>query len=1042
MPLLTSLGLKPTKAMATQAVAPAGSSNTVPAPPTKAAAAVPKKGGANQPQDPAREAALALSGELEARLKTAQAQLARLSEGQEKLKKVIASAKGEQKKALESKQKLLDKAVADAEKAADQVSADLDALANPATRRDEFAAILARAKSKATLSSATEIDTGAESLAKKLPGEFSETKTTSSFADGRAMTSKEEKKRSIGLDGVTQTTNKETTETTADGSWKTSQEKTAKVGPKGVSLEEKKTFEAERGDKKVTLEKGKSTEVGKDGVTQTTSTTLTRSDGSATSNTTTGGVERGEGKLGGSLGKTNSETDTAGDVTTKGAKGKAGAMAGEKGYGGFAEAEGKVSRETKSGFKTGAVAGLNSNIVCNIGDPEGEPPLYPLTLEVNLGGSINLSAGQGKKDAAVQSGVEAKVGAAVFMKHKHMLGEAEAASYVQALKDISAGGKGAATHKEFAIIQAGIQQGWKVAQAMFRSGGKPLSPAMLAALTQTGDSIEVGGGKNIGAKAAVSVKAVSVEAGVEESDEHSTKVTRNKEGTLDVDMSAGSTSKTSGKVGINSGIVGGSAGRSHTVKTTAGYEITIDPKNDPDGKLFEALSACGNAADYDAFLAKYGKKVTVKGKTVGRAESDTEEVGLSVGPAKVGIGLNSGIAEEKTTDGEGKLKGSKVVGTAGGGGAVELGGMSIGDSVADAATAERDADGNASLDLSRTRKATDLDKVVKVVKGKIPFVGDDEKDKETGALAKATGGGKESETQSQDVAGIKLSNKDLDRIGLIACNEWSRWRSAVRRYQEIGDWDNAGKAIRAAKGERGVVADELARFIGGDKIHRLDMVNHFIRPGGDVSAGRGYEFPESLKSLRAEYDKLVVGASEQQIAQVAEKEGAQKAGEAGKKIFDSLEKLLQAFTSAKDFAQPAVKAEMLSAITNRKGLVLAAMRKAAGKTSEQDDKVAATEEYRRLLKECVQYEVLQNGLFDQIKDLLGDRSTIMVANGDFAKASKHIKQIADLVAVWNGDYKKAVTLAKQIEMPESHYAKFQPNLVEFKRLKKACLISS
>ena len=381
-----------------------------------------------------------------------------------------------------------------------------------------------------------------------------------------------------------------------------------------------------------------------------------------------------------------------------------------------------------------------------------------------------------------------------------------------------------------------------------------------------------------------------------------------------------------------------------------------------------------------------------------------------------------------------------MVGTAGGGGSIGVGSMSIGDSVADAATSERDGEGNASLDLSRTRSGTDFDKVAKVVKGKIPFAGSD-KGKE-GALSKAAGGAKEAETQSQDVAGIKLSNKDLDRIGKIACGDWSRWRSAVGRYQEIADWDSAGKAIQAAGGERGVVADELARFIGRDKIHRLEMVQHFIRPGGDVSAGRGYEFPESLKALRADYDKLVVAPSEQQIAQVAAKEGAAKAGEAGKKIFDALEKLLQAFTSAKDFAQPAIKAEMLSAITSRKGLVLAAMRKNAGKSSDQDDKAAAKEEYARLLKECVQYEAIQDGLFEKIKDLLGDRATILVANGDFAKASAHIKQIADLVAVWSGDYKKAVALAKTIEMPESHYARFQPNLAEFKRLKKACLISS
>src|SRR5438105_3455076 len=203
MALLTSLGLKPTKAMATSA------------PPKTTVAEAPKGNAAAKPDDdPARKAALALGSELKARLNAAQAEPKRLSDGQEKLKKIIAAAQGDQKKALEGKQKLLDKAVADAEKNLTHLSDDVEALANPATKREEYAAILARAKSKASIAPITEIDTGAESLAKKLPGEVNETRTRTAYADGRAVTTKEEKKRSIGLDGVTQTHAKEVTETT------------------------------------------------------------------------------------------------------------------------------------------------------------------------------------------------------------------------------------------------------------------------------------------------------------------------------------------------------------------------------------------------------------------------------------------------------------------------------------------------------------------------------------------------------------------------------------------------------------------------------------------------------------------------------------------------------------------------------------------------------------------------------------------------------------------------------------------------------------
>lgn len=1045
MALLTHLGLRPTPAIAerrgaapkpTAAPLAGGAARATPGDDAKPAGA---PGSGVRADDPARRAALALRGDLQAREQAQRAELKRLRGFQDQLDQAIKSAPGPQKQVLQGKKKQLDERVGDAEQAFDQARADLEALDSPATGREAFVAILARAKSPLAIAKASEFDSHAEVLGRK-PGEMHETTTTTAYADGRAVTSKEEKKRTVGLDGVTQTRSKETEVRSADGSWKTTQEKTVQVGPKGVSVDEKKTYVAERDGKTVTLEKGQSTEVGKGGASRTTTTKLERSDGSSTSTSSTAGVERGEGQLGGAVGKSKTDTDTAGTASTLGGKGKAGAMAGEKGYGGFADGEGKFTRERKNGVKTGAVAGLHANIVCNIGEPEGdEHPMYPLTLEVNLGGKLTLSAGHEKKDGPAAAGIEAKVGADVYLRVKHLLGQAEAAEYVQALAEISAGGKGAGNYKEFAIIHAGVTQGWAVAQAMYEGGGKPLSAAMLAELKRAGDSIELGGSTTLGAKGKLSAKVVSVEGGVERTREAATKVTRNEQGGLDVERSQGETNKASGKVGINSGIVGGAIGRSRTVKTSVGYEITIDPKNDPDGRIFAALMACADAKDYDRFLKEHGKQVTVNGKTVAEAASDSEEVELSVGGGKVGIGLHSGVAQEQQTDGAGRLKKSKVVGSAGGGGGIEAGGFTIGDSVEEQATAERDAQGNASLDLSRKRSATDFDKMVKAAKAKLPFGGDD-KAKGEGLLSQAAGGGKETDTQSHDVAGIRLSNKDLDRIGQICCGDPSRWSSAVRRYQEIDDWKRAGNTIRAAKGERGVVADELARFIGGDKIHRLEMVNAFIRPGGNVGIGRAYEFPESLKGLRADYDKFVDAASEEQIDKAAAKDGPAKAAELGRKIVETLDRLSSAFTGAKDFAQRAAKAEMLSAINRRKTLVLAALRRVEGKNSAADEQAAAQAEYGRLLKECVKYETLQDELFGKVRDLLGDRKTILVANGDFGKAAVHIKQLSDLIAVWNGDFAKAAEIAGQIGKPESHYGSYKPNLAEFQRLKKACMM--
>src|SRR5690606_24184392 len=127
---------------------------------------------------------------------------------------------------------------------------------------------------------------------------------------------------------------------------------------------------------------------------------------------------------------------------------------------------------------------------------------------------------------------------------------------------------------------------------------------------------------------------------------------------------------------------------------------------------------------------------------------------------------------------------------------------------------------------------------------------------------------------SHDVFGLRLSNKDLLAIAQRAGNE-GQWMRAVRRHQELDDWRTAGRRIRAAGGDAGVVAEERARFIGGDKIHRLEMVKGFLRPGGNVSIGKAYGFPDSLLKLQKEYDALVASPSDEQVREVAQKEGAQ-----------------------------------------------------------------------------------------------------------------------------------------------------------------------
>jgi hypothetical protein len=524
---------------------------------------------------------------------------------------------------------------------------------------------------------------------------------------------------------------------------------------------------------------------------------------------------------------------------------------------------------------------------------------------------------------------------------------------------------------------------------------------------------------------------VSLEAGVEERDDHSTKAARDDQGKLSIEQEGSHTSKQSGKLGINVGVVGGSFGGAHTAKTSSGRVIRLTKENDPDGRLDKELKRCRNDAEIDAFAKRHPE--AVESTTVGRAVDDSQSVGVSVAGADAQIGMHHGVDESVTRDKDGRLKSKKVVGKGGAGGSAGVGKLRIGDNVEDEAAAEIDGEGNATADLSRKRTATDAGKWIKA---HVPLMGDKDKDKDKekkGLLKRIAGDDEEKDTDTHQKAGLKLANKDLDMLGKLACSDWRKWQHAESfgspRY--IKDWEAAGNAIREAGGERGAVAEALARFIGGDPSGRLDMVTYFLRQDGKVSTGKRYEFPDGMEKQQKVYEDLVINDCEAEIAQIAKKEGAQKAGEEGKKMFDALEALYRTVVKAQNFSQPAVRAEMMAAIDGRKTKVLAEMRRNAGNATAEQEKAAQEAEYHRILKSCVQYESTQGDLFGQINE--------WYAPGRFYNNDKIVgalQQLRNLYATWTPQWQRAAELGKAIGKPEATWGHFRPNVEEFEKIEK------
>jgi hypothetical protein len=232
-----------------------------------------------------------------------------------------------------------------------------------------------------------------------------------------------------------------------------------------------------------------------------------------------------------------------------------------------------------------------------------------------------------------------------------------------------------------------------------------------------------------------------------------------------------------------------------------------------------------------------------------------------------------------------------------------------------------------------------------------------------------------------------------------------------------------------------VVGAELAKFVGGD-IHRREMLENFVRGGGNVSIGSAFEFPESLKSQRKEYDDLIGKDCESGVREAAKAQGAAKAAELGHALEVRVKKLLDAVSACGEFRRKNAKAEMLSAITSRQTALATALREVEGKNSAADQKAAAEDEFKRLVESCERHDKLEEGLFGQLEKLIDGRRLIMTRL--LGEAQPLVKQAKDLHAIWQRDLDAAIALAQKNGFGASRYTGFMPDKERFTRIRRAC----
>ena len=932
-------------------------------------------------------------GAVEAREKDARETLVRFNKLSPLLDQKIATATGDAKKKLLEQKGQFDKKLADAVKSVDQARADLEVIDNPASGREEVVKVLARHGTRGEVSEEMEISSpGMESAKRKINQDISTVKA--SYNNSTAAIEKDRDMQHVGLDGATALHSKETEVQGRDSVARSVEERKTNLSLTGkLSVEEKKVSEVESNDgRKSSVEHNTSKEISAKGASKSVTDKVTNLDGSSTSTARTQSVERGEGQVTATAGTTLTQVSKGGAALTTDKKASGGIDAKDGAMGAHGGLDGGKSVTSKNGAQAGATLSVHANVKCQIGEPKGEPKLYPVTLTVSFGGAIGVSGGLGKNEGAKKSGsVELKGSDEKSMTVTHMLTEEQLGNYTQALEAASKGSKVAATEAEFSIIATGVKQGWGAARELWATGNKNLAKG----LDHAGDSKEITDKKSGGVAVKGNVGGIGIGGGATVTDEHSTKVTRNDQGTLDVDTDSAHTLKTDKSGSLTTGVVGLNVGTSHTHKTNFGYSITIDPKDDPDGKILEALSKCETEMQYATFMGLYKGKFTLTGKTVGTSDADSLDTGLSVGGVNVlSMGEGHGVDEQTKTDAKGNVVSKTVAAHANIGG--KLGSMA--DSKNDDAVAEIDDHGNAKMKLTTTENDNhnSRSRAKRDKKAQEKLAG---KGKQSGVIADLAGG-EEDDSATHDVSGLTFSNKDLKKIGSVAVHSLDAWVGLHRRADEKEDLKTAGMEIRKAKGAPGVVAEQLTRFIGGDSVERLETVRRIARGGYNATTGSAFEFPDSIRGLQEDYETVIDDGLVKKINAIGAKSQV-KAKEECQRLLKMCDTLMSEIGACKDFKNTATRAEMIQKLELVRQNLAVSVKGFAGEKPVADLKQLA-EDGKRIAKQCNAFYSDQMKLFRELYDLKGDEP--MIPTSDRGDARRLIKKLEDLIYRWRGQW--------------------------------------
>ena len=953
-----------------------------------------------------------LKARLDARDQALRDAYAKLAKAQAKLEEEIPKRNGDTKATMQAQKGDVDKAIGNIERQLKQVDADRKAIDNPATDAKTMNDIVARAKSPEPIGKAVEVDKH-DNPFEKSPLKKQTTTTTTEVKDGTSTTTVNDKSTSVGPGGVTRKEVDSKEQVSATGKTSSETGKTTTVGKDGVSHERVQKDSVEAKGQTTSTEKKTKFDVGLGGAGVSTEKKATAADGS--SKTRAGGVkgERGDGNLGITGTASQTRTDADGNTKTGGATAKGGLTSKDGGVGAYGGGEGSLERKGSKGLATGAVGGLDAAISCNVKPIPGQvPPKYEVSLRVNLGASIKASGGYDKEGGSGKAGATVSGGATVWMQNSWPLEEAEAQAFVAALKK---GGIGGGSQNELRIVRIGLSKGWKEAQREYL--GLSVGSADDVAGMKAGEKKTIGSKTTVGGGVNAEAGGVGVNANAERTNEREMTVTKGEDGSANYDTSQGQGDKRSGGVKVSSGVVSGGFGIGKTVTTKTGYKFCVKPGMKNARELQDQIARLANApqAEVDAFAKAHPETVVERSDV----KDDSKETTATMGVAGVEAGFSDGHGVEDTVkrDAQGNVIGTEKRGHNEGGLNVKAGKYQVGTDIKEEAKPRDDAAGNQVMDVTRAQTDTDA---VKFLDG-LPVVGSKKKNKDKGALATATGAEDEEEKTSTSVAGITLSENDLKALVGLARNR-TKWNNACISWgRDIDDWGKAAAKIAKAGNDPKAVKDALAEFVGGNSM-RKEVVLRAVRPNAASTSASQWEFPESLKSIQQSYMDNAVAESQKRVADAGKKDPAK--GEAmAKDLLQELDHLDRAVRSATDFKETSTQAEMKSTIAARITKVQIERRKLQGVDQATAEKEQEEPEFKRLFDNCVRYQQTENDLYAKIEAQFKKK----LSNADPIVIADLTVELKKLYARWTPEYEKMATFAQKNNRQKDNYFKFRPD---------------